>query len=250
VRAACWLLLWLAAPAWGEDDANLEIIVYGDLMVERARVRVENNLKAQGYTNVLDKGDHAIYRHEAPHRGQVRLYEDGWMLFERQPVRFEGREMPWAKKNSALAWTGCIVWPYLCVRPGGQVVGKRKFAGVETRTVGQTTPDVRAYGDRIADREVDKKILSLPERLESLWTLGIPLSEGPALATPQARRAALFGFWDSRTNTEWGDEIRTSVAAFIRGVVQHSEHPYSEAEIARFNATRHSSRPLALAHKP
>ncbi|MEZ4241152.1 MAG: hypothetical protein R3F59_34330 [Myxococcota bacterium] len=34
----------------------------------------------------------------------------------------------------------------------------------------------------------------------------------------------------------WGDTVRAAVEAFCRGEVQHSDHPFTAAEIAAFEA--------------
>ena len=60
------------------------------------------------------------------------------------------------------------------------------------------------------------------------------------------RRAALLDFWDSRTDTEWGEVIRGGVESFCRGVVQHSDTPFTPEEIAAFNKPNRASRPFRL----
>ena len=66
----------------------------------------------------------------------------------------------------------------------------------------------------------------------------------------RSRRAALMAYWGSRTDTAWGERVRQAVEAFCRGVVQHSEHPFTDEEIAAFNAGRPDSPPFDLERKP
>jgi hypothetical protein len=93
---------------------------------------------------------------------------------------------------------------------------------------------------------VEYTVLELPDRLEALWEEGVPLEGSRTPATHARRREALLAYWDSRTCTEWGDRVREAVEAFMRGVVQHSEHPFTEEEVRALNDERRCARPLVL----
>lgn len=244
-----------AAPAPADsppDRANIEVIVYEEMRVEQARQQVYSDLQDAGYSEFVRKEDKAIFRHPDPWKGEVHVHDDGWMRVKRQKVQMEGREMPWAEKNSPLAWAGCVVWLPLCVRPAGQTTAKRKYRDHEDRVVRWAQEDVNEWGERIADLAVMRKVEGLPARLEALWAEGTPIDgEGPALATPAERRAHLMQYWGSRTDTVWGEQVRASVESFCRGVVQHSEHPFTEAEIEAFNRTLPEHvRPFSLERPP
>jgi len=226
-----WALL-ATAVASPDDHVSEEIVVLGELRVEQARQEVIDDLTDLGFTIHKDRGDHVLLRHEAAYRGQVRLYDSGWMEIERQPVRVEGAAMPWAKRNSTLAWVGCIVWSPACVKPGGVLFGQRKWRGVRDTVVGHTSRDVYTFGDRVADLAVDRTVLDLPDRLQLLWDEGQPLEGEGVLSTHESRRAAILAYRHSRTDTVWGDRVRAAVDGFIRGVVQHSEHPFTDDELA------------------
>lgn len=241
------MIPWLLALALaGEEpetpppgpDAAIEVIVFEEMLVEKAKQQVYTDLQEAGYTEMVRKDDKAIFRHPEPYKGEVHVYDDGWMRVKRQKIQVEGREMPWAEKNSPLAWAGCILWSPLCIRPAGQTVGSKKFRSAEDRVVRWAQGDVNAWGDRIADLSVKRKTDVLPNQLEALWAEGTPIErEGESLATPAERRHELMRYWASRTDTPWGEQVRASVEAFCRGVVQHSEHPFTQAEIDQFNAT-------------
>ncbi|HHO49970.1 MAG TPA: hypothetical protein ENK18_03645 [Deltaproteobacteria bacterium] len=238
-----WLVLVGAAqdpedPGTQPDEAELELIVYGELQVEAARRAVVDELAELGFTDVVERGDHVVYRHERPWHGEVVLYEDGWMEVKRQPLRVEGREVPWARQDTPLAWAGCLIYPWACLRINGAMVGSRRWRSSESRTVAAVQPKVQAWGDRIADLAVEHRSDALPQRLEALWTEGIGLQGGARLQTYRERRAALLSYWASRTDTVWGDEIRRAVIAFCRAVVQHSDHPFTDAELRAFGATQ------------
>ncbi len=239
----CSGLLGAQEPA---DDADVEVIVYGQLLVDQAREQLVQDLAEAGYDQVKVKGDWVIYRHASVWRGEVHVHEDGWYRTKRQKVKFQAIEMPWAEAGSPLAVAGCVLYSPLCFRPGGALVGARKFSAQETRVVDHIHEDAEAWADRVSDLATERTIEALPDRLEALWLEGTPLDGGDILPTAQARRRALFSFWDTRTNTPWGDAVRRSVEAFCRAVVQSSDTPFTYEEIAAFNAGRRAIRPFSL----
>jgi hypothetical protein len=238
-----WSLAGAQEPG---EEADVEVIVYGQLLVEQARNQLVQDLAEAGYEQVKEKGDRVIYRHPSVWRGEVHIHEDGWYQTKRQKVKFQAIEMPWAKAGSPLAVAGCVVYAPLCFRPGGALVGARKFSAQETRVVDHIHEDASVWAERISDLATERTIETLPDRLEALWVQGQPLEGGEVLESARARRKALFLFWDSRTNTRWGDAVRQSVEAFCRAVVQASDDPFTAHELAAFNAQRLAIRPFTL----
>lgn len=240
------LLLWSLALAQAETDDN-EIIVWGDLAVERARQELISDFAAEGYTRVIERDGYLLLRSEQTWKGEVRVYDDGWVRVKRQPVQLRAPKTPWAKENTPGAWATCVLYPFACVKTGGQLVSKRKLDSQKGRALHATEPKITAFGDRVADRETDRRVNDLPDQLTALWEEGTPLAEGSELlVTPEDRRQALLEFWDSRTDTEWGDTIRVAVEAFIKAEVQTSEHAFSPDEVAHFNTERRATRELVL----
>jgi hypothetical protein len=229
------------AAAQGADRPRTheEIVVYGEQLVDQARDDVVERLEELGYdSEVVDRGNYVVYRSNATWTGEVLLHDDGWVRVKRQPVRVEGRKMPWARTNTPGAWAGCFVWPWLCVRFGGASVSHRKWQGVQTRTTDAIDPLVRTLGDRVADVATAETVEELPARLEALWERGVPLEGKGQVATYPERRAAMVDFWASRTDTVWGEEVRRAVEAFVFEVVQSSAYPFTEAELEEIRALR------------
>jgi hypothetical protein len=231
-------------PAEPEDIE--EITVYAEEQVRRAKQRVVEDLEVLGYDQVARVGDREVYRHSEPWKGEVVLHDDGFSVVRRQPLRVEGRKMPWTAQNTPVAWAGCLIYPWACVRIGGAMISTAKWRAVEGRTVDQIHGDVSTWGDRIADLHTRQNAALLPDALEALWERGVPLTEGPTLSTPAARRQAILAYWDSRTETEWGEEMRRTVEAFCRGVIERSESPFTAAELEAFNGSRRAERPFDL----
>jgi hypothetical protein len=122
----------------------------------------------------------------------------------------------------------CVIVP-LCIRPNGQLVSPRKFHAQERRALEAIEPDAVVYNDRIADWATDRKADRTGARLADLWTTGTPIDGDGVVDSFEARRQAILAYWDSRTDSEWGDQIRGRIESFIRGEVQQGDHPFTVA---------------------
>ncbi len=231
----------------GSEEGSEEIVVYGDRLVEQARKELISALKAEGYDEVIDKGDYLLLRSDAAYKGEIRIYDDGWVKMKRQPVRFASRDLPWAKKGTPLSWASCILAPPMCLRTSGQLLGRRKWLGVQERTMESIKDEVTVLGDRVADVNTQQTINELPAKLTALWTNGDPLEATDRRAKDmQDRKEAILDYWDSRTDTVWGDRVREAVESFIRSEVQTSDTPFTPEEIAALNKRRSCTRELVL----
>jgi len=225
-----WLVLAMSYAAEPSEDEPVagEVIVYADLLVERARNEVVAALEQQGYTDVKRRDGYSVMMHQYPHKGQIFLYDDGRMEVRRQGIRFGPHKNEWSENNKALAWLVCVT--HLCVRPGGVVVGKRKFKGYEDGVVRASQSTVHTWNERLADRGLGVRLDTLPDQLQMLWDEGIPLEGDVLLTTYEDRRDALYAFWQARTDSLYGEAVRQAVEGFVRGVVQSSEHPFAADE--------------------
>lgn len=227
-------------PPAAEEGAE-EVIVYSQYLVERARKEVIGAAKDAGYINEFRRGDHTILRHDAVWKGEVVLYDDGRVEVRRQPVQFR----PPFRNVTPASWLACVIVP-LCIRPNGQMVSKRRFLTYERMAWGEVEDEVAAFHAAISDFGVDVKVDDLPRRLSLLWKHGVPLDGGSELVSAQERKSALLQYYDTRTDSPWGDAVRAAVLSFVRAEVQHSEHPFTDEEIAAHNAARQSLRAFDL----
>ncbi|MBX2797074.1 MAG: hypothetical protein KTR31_05385 [Myxococcales bacterium] len=235
------LAAWAQVPVKdSEPEASEEIIVVGDA-VEQARQAVIDDLVDLGFDRVRERSGRVVLKHGTTWRGKIVLYEDGFLKHRRQGVRVV--EGPAKELPKGTRWLPCIIVPTACVRVGA-TVADRKLNAVRSRTMTAITPQLRTLGDRMADAAVASNLELLPDALEALWIEGRPLGGGSPLATFRARRADLLSFWESRTETKWGEQVRGAVEAYVSEVVQHSDHPFVQREVARFNETTSSSRPF------
>lgn len=239
--SALWLVSALAAdgdPPPPERDPD--IVVVGDRLIDPERIALEKQLLAQGFQRVLRKDGYTVFRHDEAWRGEFRVHDDGWVRFKRQPVQFR------PGRDTAIGWMSCaLLFP--CVQAGGQTIAGRKWRGVRRRQTEAAEPFVDRWSDRVADRSVDRVVNDLPDRLTVLWRDGVPLEPtDPPLLTVEDRKRALLAFWESRTDTVWGDRVRAVVEIFIRAEVQPGPDRFAPDEIAAFNARRTSEAALDL----
>ena len=223
-----------------------EIIVHGDLLIERAKSELIHTLRADGFTNEIKHDDYVVLRNEASWKGELRLYDDGWAVMKRQPVQFHPRAVNKASDAKFSQWLGCI-WVPSCLAVKGQTLGKRKWMAQKVKVLEKADQPVAAWGDLVADRELAERMSELDPKLYALWEEGAPLEgDGPVLATYRERRLALLRYWESRTETVWGDRVRLLMEGFIRDEVQQSENPFTPDEIDTLNARREGVRELDL----
>lgn len=242
------LLLCLGAAS-GEEVPVEEIetiIVYGDLEVETARIELINKLRDNGFTIERRRDNYLLLRHQVPWKGQVKVYDDGWVMVGRQPVRVEAPQTRFAERNSPLAWAGCLLYPHRCISLNGILISEAKFEPIESRAVAMIKPEVDRLSGAISAVATNKKRNELAGQLQSLWELGEPLSGEEIIDSYLERKIALLRYWDSRTETEWGDDMRAGVEAFIRAVVQHSDHPITQKELEQFAVLKRCNRGIDL----
>jgi hypothetical protein len=122
----------------------------------------------------------------------------------------------------------------MCVRPAGQFVSQRRNEGVRARAVGALEHNTHLWQEALADRAHAEQLGLLPDRLVLLWEEGRPLDGTEPFLTPEARRDALYRYWNGRTQTQWGEDVRRVIEGFVRSVVQDSDTPFPDQESGWF----------------
>jgi hypothetical protein len=238
------MLALLATLAFAQQ-ADTEIVVIGEREVEAARQQVVATVGDLGYTKAKDRGDRVVLKDPDDHwRGKVLIWDDGRIAARRTGPT--GKKMAPIKGTNIRPYPLCIIAPTACVAFGSAFMADRKWAAVERNVVDATDDGVQVWNEKISDREAVGRLAEVPDRLAATWETGAPLVGTGPLVTFEARRAEILAYWESRTETRWGEDVRAAIERFARAVVMASDHPFTEDEIAAFNATSTSSRPFDL----
>jgi hypothetical protein len=217
----------------------MEIDVNESAEVLRRRAEVYAVLEAQGYRKGRDLGDRTVFLPESPWQPRVVVHDDGYVYFRPQPPRIHAPGRSFSNQGNRAEYLLCIVAPLACVSPGSLIVAPRKEAWVKEQVLDATHEPVKQLNDAVARRAGEVRVnVDIPNDLARIW--------GDEAMGWDTRRAVLFEYWDSRTDTEEGEAAKQAIEAFLRGEVQQSEHPYTAEELAALNAKRESERPLIL----
>lgn len=228
-----------AAPAASsdpsaEDTPDEQIIVIGRREIARRRAEIDRDLKKLGY-DAKDRDGVTVYRPDVYWHPSVWVYDDGYVVVKRSPVRFE----PPIDGSSPLRYLACLP-PFtpMCVRLAGQTISKHKLEPQKYEVVYAIQPEVRAWQAALASQATSVRVgQEVPALLVGTWERGEPMEPGgPPLPTPAERRQAILKFWATRADNEEGSAVRGVVADFVRFVVQESDTPAPPEEIAAAEA--------------
>lgn len=220
----------------GEEEAGPteEIVVLGRREIARRRAEIDRDLKRLDYT-ARDREGVTVYRPADPWHPSVWVYDDGYVIIKRSPVRFE----PPLPGDSRLRYLACLP-PFtpLCIRLAGQLVSERKLTPRKAAVITAIQPEIKAWQGALAGAAMAERLgQEIPAQLVATWEHGEPLEPGGApLPSAEARRVAILAFWATRADTEEGDAARAVIADFVRYVIQDSETPATPAEIAAAEA--------------
>ena len=214
-----------------------EVIVHGEMEIQRKRDKVIQNLRHLGYREVRQKDGRSIMRPSVPYKPTVVVDDDAWVHVKRSPVRVD----PPGKKDNKLRYLWCLP-PFTitaaCIQVGGQVIGERKLAHFKSDVARATDYEIRQWRGAVIAHAMDKRLgEEIPDMLDRIWEQGKHDAQGETiLPNPIDRREAIFEFWASRSCVPEGEAVRTVTADFITEVVQHSSHPAPADEILKINA--------------
>lgn len=216
-----------------------EIDVYALPNVAKARDKLVQQLRADGYHRSIRHEDYTVYRHDIPYHPTVVIHDDGWIEIKRAPVRIHAPGRAFASDGSKLEYLKCVVMPTACISVGGLLVSPARYNAMVEDVYESTRSEVIALNNAVAAGATRYRADHvIPSLMAGIW-------EDPDL-TPAERRRQIFLFWDSRTDTPEGEEVRRAVENFIVGVVQSSPNPFTRSELDTYNASRTAPRPLVI----
>lgn len=209
-----------------------ELIIYGERELARKRGILDTQLREQGYNTVKKKDGRTVYRPDIAWKPSVIIYDEGYMIVRRSPVRFE----PWVrgKKENKLRYLSCIP-PFivLCVR-SGWLVNERRLAHSKEDVIETSMPSFEAWQEQIIAQATQNRLQNeVPLQLDSLWLDGRSLVDSEQIfESITDRKSELLQFWESRTCTPEGEQVRILIEDYILYEIQNSEYAFSKTELA------------------
>jgi hypothetical protein len=219
-----------AAPADVVGPA-VNVDVFADPAVSRARAKLFQDLKDQGYRKGDHKNDRTIFKSYTPYHPRVVVHDDGWVYLQREPPRFHSPGKSFADQGSPANYLLCVLAPTACISLGGWMIGDRKYQALEGDILDAIHGDVNALNEAVARKALELRVnTDIPADCEKIWGEALPAD---------ARRRLLFTFWETRLDSPEGDIARKAIMAFIKGEVMQSDLPFTEDEITTMNTQRH-----------
>jgi hypothetical protein len=238
-------MLFLLADAWAADPPappaeaaapEGTIIVEADAL-KRAMAQISAALAAEGFERQRDDGDSTVFLNRDTWKGRVRVFDDGYWLWEHQPTRAHAPGQDWGDEGPGWTYALCVVAPTSCLSPSSRLVSVsdgRKLALYQEQIALTVHDPVEALRKlREAEGRRDRLANGIPADCAAIWS-------DPKLSAIE-RRAALFAFWDSRTDTPAGRDAQVAIVAWIDDTVQASADAFTAAEVDAVNARRSSA---------
>lgn len=218
-----------------------EIVVVGESAIRAARAELVRDFEGAGW-RARERGADVVFRPPKPWMGRARLGREGTLVFGRPVVAAGSTRVPettYATDLERNDVTGMRAETGFWLLPSTRLLERARAEALVA--VG---PSLQAYRDTYAGSRFDEGLQKLPARLDALWSEGAALGDGPPLATPGDRRAAVLELWATRADTPEGEAVRRAVEAWLGAVVQASPHPVTAEE--RRAAEAAAGRPLKI----
>ena len=189
------------------EEADDEIIVYGQREVDRRRSILDDQLESTGYRQGKRRGDKVVYRPETVWHPSVIVYDTGWVDIRRTPPRFE----PWIGGHPDNKWRylSCIPpFGLMCIRASGWLISKRRAQHSKTAVVDNNIETIQYWQESVQGLATQTRMdVELPNQLDSIWHN----TESPK----GDRMTELLELWSSRTCTPEGDMAASVIGDFL-----------------------------------
>lgn len=230
-------------------EGDIEVItVWGPFALRQARAEIVRRMRDIGWKprERLRNDGTTVFRGPEPWMGKALLGEDGSLYFTRPILAFEGVGYNDTEfdHNAGLNNT-----------TQSQAVGadfsmlpeKAKLDAVHASVIDAIRAELGQYQTVVRETHFRDMVDSVAERLDRLWLTGEALDGSDVLYdTPAARRRAALSFWANRADNFEGNVVADAAEAWLVNVVEESEHPLTDEEIADAHLQAGSVRRLDL----
>jgi hypothetical protein len=227
------------------DEIAFEMLIVGEHVVAARRAKVIRKMEELGYKARERRDGTVSFTPPETWMGRGRLWKTGELTFTMPAVSFDEAGPPAAQAPAV----DTNMPPPIAGQATFNLPSPTAQRNLQANVRAEVAPLLEGYREALRLRGFGVYLETLPDRMSALWETGIGLDQSP-LATHHDRKIALLDFWATRTDTPEGRATSRTVEAFLRNVVQESEHPITPAEAAEAQSRRQDGRPLELTRAP
>ena len=240
------LLLGLALA----QSADEEIVVYGELAVQKARDEVIAQMEALGWRTIDKGGGDLVFRAPSPWMGRARFDpEMGTLDFRRPAAGFRlatyDQDPTPAPVSSRVDADGQPVDAPMASGAGFWLLPRKKKVDPVWASVRKATRDeLMDYQKIKMGTAFEARLAAMPDRLDRLWSEGVALEAAAASLPPgEPRVRAVLSFWATRVDSPEGRRMLSAVEAWIDATLVEDGH-LSDALRQEYEAQRADGRSL------
>ncbi len=244
---AAWALAQEPTPAAEQvpEPADVEIEVWGESARLGARSALVRRMRELGWRE-RDRDGHVLFKPPEPWMGRAKFHDEGFWTFGRPLVAFDGGTTVVADADPSERYDALDRGRQSSTVGVSFSAPAPKVRGAAQRRMLEEVADEVAAYRRVLEVTAEHEVMNLlAPRLEAFWSTGAPLDgeRGPAVA-PEARAAALFDFWATRTETPTGIGACRAVEAFVENAILDAGGTLDPALVAAAEARRADGRRL------
>ncbi len=221
-----------ASPLSPPPPAGEEIVIEADADLAQARGALDAAIMDLGYGTPRRRRDRTVYPRDlgSVWKPKVVVYDNGLVTVRQRSIT-PLMVMPDIQRDDEGELES------VTAEAVGLASGKRTKQRMEATVVEAITPQLRSWRDAMARRHLADRRSTLREELAAAWFDGVD-PQGRPLATHAERRAWMIAAWLNTADNDAGETVRRDIERFLGEVVQRSEHPLTEDELAAANQAR------------
>jgi len=243
------MLAWLVALALAQSSPDEEIVVYGELAVQKARDELVAQMEALGWRTVDKGGGELVFKAPSGWMGKARFDPDlGSLDFRRPAAGFRLATYDDPGQTPASTRVDADGQPVDAPMPSGAgfwLLPRKKKVDPVWRAVREATQDELLHYQKIKmGTAFEERLAAIPGRLDRLWAEGVPIEPGnPPLPPGEPRVRAVLELWATRLDSPEGRRMLRAVEAWVDANLVDDGH-LTESLREEYEARRDDGRQL------